>query len=582
MPELKHLDRTPHVKRKNRRFYPHHRRGRMSGWFLYFSVSLMFVFIVVPATAGSRDAGSRNVPTGFEVKYVHSGSVYIDAGRRSGLQIGQTLTILRIPVEGKSGNPEKVGEIEIESIASISAVGKILNKKSEILPGDIAYLIPPASISSPAPRETENTPVPKKPVKENAPKHVPRNVNRIRGRIGIDYSTLRIPESDTSSSQFGFVLRLDASRIAGTHWNIRGYHRGRFQSRTNSRGEETLNDLINRTYQLNLTYENPDSNWAFGGGRLYLPYAGSLGTMDGFYLGRKFSNQTAGLFFGTAPDPTSWNFDPDRRTGGVFYNIEAGNFDSVRFDSTSGVALSWIHWRPDRRFGFFENNLYYKHYLSLYSNVEADLLTGGLNNDRSEVVLSRSYLTARLQPHKMVSFHVNHSYFRNIPTFDTQLIGTGLLDRYLFQGVSGGFRLSLPYSLELHANLGHSSRTGDRKASWNYLAGASVSDILNSGIRLGFRFSRFDGSFGQGTYKTLILSRELGEHFQFELQGGQQDFKSVFTNRDRARFVNGSADWHIGNQYFLGGGVTVYRGYVQDYNQFFLRLGYLFDNRRRR
>jgi hypothetical protein len=388
--------------------------------------------------------------------------------------------------------------------------------------------------------------------------------------------------SEAESSQFGFMLRLDASRLAGTHWNAQGYYRGRFQTRTTSAGQETLNDLINRTYQLNIAYENPGSKWVAGVGRLYLPWASSLDTLDGLYVGRKFGRQTAGVFMGTAPDPTSWNYSPDRRLGGVFYNLEGGSFEALRYDSTAGIALSWRQWRPDRKFGFFENNFFYKRYLSVYSSIEADLLSGEQNGGVSEAVLSRSYFTFRVQPDKRVSFNVNHNYFRNIPTFDTRLIGTGLLDDFLFQGVSGGFRLSLPYGIRVHGNTGRSSRTGDRKASWNYLAGASVSDILNTGLRAGFRFSRFDSSFGRGTYQSVSLSKEIGSRLQFEVQGGQQDFKSIFTNQDRARFVNGSVDWSVGRQYFVGGGLTVYRGQVQDYNQFFLRLGYRFDNHRGR
>lgn len=400
--------------------------------------------------------------------------------------------------------------------------------------------------------------------------------------MGIDYSAIQVVESDAKSSQFGFMLRLDASRLAGTHWNVQGHYRGRFQTRTTSAGQETLNDLINRTYQLNASYENPESNWVAGIGRLYLPWASSLDTLDGLYVGRKFGRQTAGIFMGTAPDPTSWNYSPDRRLGGVFYNVEGGSFESLRYDSTAGIALSWRQWRPDRKFGFFENNFFYKRYVSLYSSVEADLLSGEQNGGVNEAVLSRSAFTVRVQPDKRVSFNVNHNYFRNIPTFDTRLIGTGLLDDYLFQGISGGVRLSLPYGIRLHGNAGRSSRTGDRKASWNYLAGASVSDIWNTGLRAGFRFSRFDSSFGRGTYQSVSLSREIGDRLQFEVQGGQQNFKSVFTNQDRARFVNGSVDWSLGRRVFLGGGVTVYRGQVQDYNQFFLRLGYRFDNFRGR
>jgi len=552
---------------------------------------VLFFMIAVFSTVEIYAAQSGNETEKFRIKYVYGGSVYIGSGSGSGLEAGQRLVVSRVSAGMDSENSETIGEIELESITPTSAAGKILYEKSEIVPGDIAYIDRGIQTLPGSTRDLQNvrkSPPAAKSVQDKQPQNPQvrksaspsqHNANRFRGRIGVDYSTLQVPASEAESSQLGFFLRLDASRLAGTHWNIQGYHRGRFQSRTNSAGEETLNDLINRTYRLNINYENPDSNWVVGAGRLYLPWASSLDTMDGMYLGRKFGNQTAGFFMGTAPDPTSWNYSPDRRLGGVFYNIENGSFESFRFDSSTGIALSWLQWKPERKFGFFENNLFYKRYLSIYSNIEVDLLTGARNNNKTETVLSRSYFSIRVQPHKRINFNANHNYFRNIPTFDTRLIGTGLLDDFLFQGFSGGFRLSLPYNLRLYGKAGRSSRTGDQKASWNYLAGASIADIVNSGILLGFRYSRFDSSFGRGTYQSLSLAREIGNRLQFELQGGQQDFKSLFTSQDRARFFNGTVDWFLGRQYFFGGGVTVYRGQVQEYNQIFLRLGYRFDTR---
>lgn len=267
---------------------------------------------------------------------------------------------------------------------------------------------------------------------------------------------------------------------------------------------------------------------------------------------------------------------------GAFVNFEAGSFESFKFTSTSGIALSRIHWSPDRQFGFFENGMFYKHFLSIYSNVEADLFRGPQNAGQNEVALSRSYLTIRLQPHKVIAFDINESYFRNIPTFDTRLIGTGLLDKYLFQGLSAGIRLALPLRIAIYSNAGRSSRTGDTKASWNYLYGAAACNILGSGVRADYRYSRFDSSFGRGTYQSLALDREIEEVLRFEVQAGQQDLLSSLTGQNRARYLNGSMDWFIGARYFVGLGLSVYRGQVQKYNQYSLSFGYRFDNRGRR
>jgi len=330
---------------------------------------------------------------------------------------------------------------------------------------------------------------------------------------------------------------------------------------------------------LSLTYDNPHSPWTAGIGRLFIPWANSLNTMDGFYLGRRIGKQTVGVFGGTNPDPTSWNYDKDRQTAGAFVNVVRGDFDSLRINSTTGIAVSQLHWNSDRQFAFFENGLFYKNYLSIYSDIEADLLSHAHNDGSSKIVLSRSYFTLRFQPHKVISFDLNENYFRNIPTFDTRLIGTGLLDKFLFQGLSGGFRLSLPQHLSVFGNAGRSSRTGDLKPAWNYLAGISHANILNSGIRAEYRYSRFNTSFGEGTYQTAILNRQMRERLTFEVQAGQQEIQSAYAAQRRARFAGGTVDWYIGRNYFVGIGVTIYRGQVQEYNQYFINVSYRFDNR---
>ena len=137
------------------------------------------------------------------------------------------------------------------------------------------------------------------------------------------------------------------------------------------------------------------------------------------------------------------------------------------------------------------------------------------------------------------------------------MIGTGLLDQFLFQGISGGVRLALPYHLGFFGNTGRSSRTGDQRPTWNYLGGASIGDILHSAIRAEYRYSRFDTSFGRGIYQTVLLNREVGEGLRFEIQLGQQSIQSTLTAQDRARFVNGNVDWYARAGYFIGAGLTV-------------------------
>src|SRR4029077_8053127 len=119
--------------------------------------------------------------------------------------------------------------------------------------------------------------------------------------------------------------------------------------------------LINRTYQLGLTYDNPTGRVVAGFGRLYLPWASSLDTIDGGYFGgRVRPGVIVGIFAGSTPDPTSWNYNPNRQIGGTFVNFGGGSFDGFRYSSTSGIGISLLTWAIDRPFIFFENSLSYR------------------------------------------------------------------------------------------------------------------------------------------------------------------------------------------------------------------------------
>ncbi len=535
------------------------------------------------------------IQTNFHVKFVTPDTVYLEGGHEAGLTEGQRLIIHRDGPNESGKGTKGMAEVRIISVASSSAAAEILSSDLDIRPGDTASLsaedVAKLKLLQ-ADREsrkyaqvvtfTEGDPLDEE-VRENIARPPLPEVNRARGRLGFEYNSIHERGSITDSSQLGFVVRADMTRLGGSYWNLSGYYRGRLTSRSTAAGQQTLNDLINRTYHLSLTYNNPASRWVAGFGRLYLPWATSLSTIDGGYLGRRVGKGiTVGLFGGSAPDPTSWSYDPNRQMAGSFVNFEDGHFDSIRYITTVGVALSRVGWRPDRQFGFLENGFFYKHYLAVYHNLEADLirndysLNDGISSRDNGLAVSRDYLTVRIQPHPTISFDVSENYFRSIPTFDSRLVSTGLLDRYLFQGLSGSCRLEMPYHIGLYTSLGRSNKSGDEQNAWNQMYGITFGRIWWTGIRADARYSKFDSSFGRGAYRSLIFSRELRESLRIELQAGEQNLVSPLTGESYAWWVSSNFDWFLGLHYFLGGGYTIYRGGIQSYDQWFLNLGYRF------
>jgi hypothetical protein len=418
---------------------------------------------------------------------------------------------------------------------------------------------------------------------EEAREEVPRpplpSVNRARGRIGLDYiTTMSQGTSTMTSSNLGFAFRGDITRIGGTHWNLSGYYRGRFTSQ-NAAGIQTVQDLINHTYHLSMTYDNPNSNLVAGFGRLYLPWASSLDTIDGGYLGTRLSKgATVGVFGGSTPDPTSWDYSANRVIAGGFINFDGGEYSAWHYSSTSGAGINMVNWTMNRPFVFFEDTVSYSRRFAVYEAAQFDSPAGTPATPAPGPGLGRSFFTVRVQAHPRVELDFNHNYFRDVPTFDPSLIGTTLLDKFLFQGFSAGARVEVARQVFLSTTLGRSNRTGDTSPSLNEMFGVTFNRLPLLQLRASANYARFNSSFGSGSYESISLSRQMTENLRLEFLAGQQDFSSAVTTASRSRFLTSTWETNLGPHYYIQGNFTVNRGQL-NYEQWLFSIGYRFDSK---
>lgn len=536
------------------------------------------------------------VKTVFHVRYVAGASVYIDAGRNAGLAENMRLIIAPPASPTSEAAREQAAspvtaELKVISVANSSAVCEVISSTRELVIGDVATLhqedaatvvtkrtlsnsrLYPAVVSF-----TEGDPM-DEDVRDDTPRPPLPEVNRARGRIGLEYSGIFSGgQVHSSSSELGVVFRGDITRINGTYWNLSGYWRGKLESQ--SGGQATVQDLMNRTYHLSLNYANPDSRWVAGVGRMYLPWASSLDTIDGGYIGRKVGEHAvAGFFGGSTPDPTSWSYNPDRRLAGSFVSFDQGSYDAVHSMTTLGLGVSTLGWTIDRPFVFAENTISYKQFFSVYDSFKFDRPRTIPPVSAVSAGLGQAFVSMRLQANRRVGFDVNYNYFRDVPTYDPLLLGTGLLDKYLFQGLSAGVRVEGPRHLSFYTEIGRSNSSRDTTSSWNKMFGVTLGQLWHTGLRLDARYSRFNSAFAQGSYSSFSVSRSIGEAMRLELQAGKQSFNSSLTRDNGTNFLNSMLELNLGSKYFLDNGFTVQRGSVQSYRQVYLTFGYRFDNR---
>ena len=565
--------------------------------------SICLLVASFPALLKAQSSSETNTPAKvsvFHVKYVSEGSVYINAGRNADLQEGMKLSVIEAPPDGMINDGIRfrgyahVAELNLVSVADSSAVCDVISATGELKVGELAFLTPNSAedrhLAENA-REAEDYPIlvsftsgdpidqemrSTKVEGQNPNLESPLGV--MRARVGFGYGAIN--ESGTTNTQLGMMIDADITHIGGTWWNFSGYWRGNYNVSTSSipgGSNQTLTDLINRTYHIGFVYDSPYSPNTVGVGRLFLPWAPSLSTIDGGYYGRHVGNYfTVGVFGGSTPDPTSWSYNPDQQIAGTFVSMERGDFDGFHLMSTAGLAMTSINWRVARQFAFFENNFNCKRFLSVYSSLQVDEartspLPGGGSNPTG---ISQTYNSVHVQPVKLITFGVNYNYFRNLPTFDPKLIGTGLVDNYLFSGFSGDVRFDLPKHISVYGALGQSKASTDTNKSLNDAFGVSFGNLFHTGLSLDMHYSKFNSTFGSGDYESISLAKNVTEKLRLQVLGGNQQFSSPLTANTNAKFVNATVDWTIGRKYFVQGLYGWYSGNALSYNQFMTTFGY--------
>ena len=259
---------------------------------------------IPPASDATTAAPLRS---NFHIRYVSGINVYVDGGRDAGLAEGTKLVVKQDPTKPADDaanaaiEPGILAKLTVVSVASNSAVCEVNASSRDLVPEDVASL-PETEVEKLVEKNalgntrqypmvvsfTEGDPLDEE-VRDTIPRPPLPEVNQIRGRIGFDFSRInQLGQGGITSNQYGMVFRADFTRIFGTHWNLNGYWRGELHSGSSS-SQPTLQDLMNRTYLMSLTYINPDSHWTAGIGRLYLPWASSLETIDGAYVADQFA-----------------------------------------------------------------------------------------------------------------------------------------------------------------------------------------------------------------------------------------------------------------------------------------------------
>jgi len=228
---------------------------------------------------------------------------------------------------------------------------------------------------------------------------------------------------------------------------------------------------------------------------------------------------------------------------------------------------------------FHRKPILIQRYLSIYHSMQIDRPTANPSTPAVSMGLGQSLLSLQIQVHPRITVDLTDTYFRDVPTYDPTLVGTGLLDAYLYQGINGGARVEFPFHIAGYFSLGQSKDSTDPKNSLNKMFGATVSNIWRTGLEVDARYSKFDSVFASGTYTTLTVSRDVLERFRLNLQAGRYAYSSTAAANSGSDFGNLVLDTNLGSRLFVESMFTAQRGGSLNYNQWTNTVGLRFNNR---
>lgn len=384
--------------------------------------------LLLPALARAAE------PRPITVSYLSATSVYLDAGRGEGLEIGTRLKVVR------SG--ESIAELEVAFVAEHSASCKVITQGLAVQAGDRVVPLAPLQPKSEAP----SAPAPSAGGAPSPYQSWTRDERRAveRRRWAKTYGSVVLGYR-TSSDDFGhsidetmgrFSLRL--SEIGGRPWELRVRTRTRETSRDGYGPDVLESHRDDRLYELSLSYAPPEGRFSLMLGRLGASPFISLGYLDGVLaqvrLGRRFF---VGAFGGARPELEQLGFGTAGSKYGAFvrFATERSN-DRVYAE----VVLGGVSERSDsgevsRDYVTLESRFGAGSRWWLFQRAELDLNRGWreeIAGESSQISNASFGASFRFTGH--LSARVSYDQRRNYLTFETRPRPEEIFSRYFREG----------------------------------------------------------------------------------------------------------------------------------------------------
>ncbi len=495
--------------------------------------TLFFILLLVAVVASAQ--------TDLQVRYRSAETVYLNAGKAAGVDVGDRLQVLR--------GGSVIAEVEVIFAAEHSASCRIVSERQTVQAGDRARRL---GETSPEPRSEQSPPAPAP--EPQPPAQLPQSSSRgyglsrtgLAGTVSVDHESF----SDGSEAGRDFQrtavrLNLRARGIAGTPLQARLRLRTSDEQRTRRLFGIPERESRDRLYELALIYEPPEGRAGFRLGRLGTsPFAG-IGYLDGALAQTRIVRGVeVGGFYGLNPDIEELGFENSGSKYGVFTRFGPASEEARdRFE----VLLAGIREEGDvdisREYVTLESRYDAGSRWSFFQHAELDLNRGWREQAAgSGSQLSTVALTAIGRLSAEGRLVLSYDRFERYWTEETRFIPVELFEDFIRQGLRVSWQRSpaqgFQWSVSAGARLGEEggASTGsaalDADRAFSLGLGAGHSGVL--GLSLGADVMGFTNPVTDGLLVTARAGRTFGAGHALTLSVGTTLYRESEIEEERS------------------------------------------------
>jgi hypothetical protein len=493
--------------------------------------SLLLSLLLLLSALPTRAQGGAPI----SVRYRSAETIYLDAGKASGVDVGDRLEVLR---SGKV-----IARIEVIYAADRSASARVLSESPAIQPGDRVRML---GDTSPPPAAQPDAPTVAPPPLPDVPAERPAtggfgglrpSRTRVTGAFTFDWESWADgSDAGRDADRTTARLNLRVRDIAGTPLQLRLRMRSREVSRERSlTGGIPQSESRDRLYEAALIWSPPESRLDVRVGRLGTsPFVG-LGYVDGVVAQFNVTQWLAvGGVVGQRSDIEELGFESSGTKTGAFLRLTPMGRGDQGQDGGFEMLLAGLREEGElvqtvREYVTLESHYDAGDHWSFFQHAEVDLAKPGIA-DR-EPQLTNVSLTALRRLASGNRFAISYDRFQAYPTEEEILSPIDqLFDDFARQGLRVSWQTGGTGGLSFSVDAGAQTREEalvdprfsifESRETYSFGLGVHHPRLPGLGISVGANVLGYSSSFADGVIVQTRAGRRLGAGHELSLALG--------------------------------------------------------------